>query len=77
MCLGGIPPLVRLLDHPKPKVELNACGALRNLCYGPQNSENKIAVKRCEGVPALVRLVRETRDPEIKEQATGIYQSSR
>ncbi|XP_077967690.1 splicing regulator ARVCF-like isoform X2 [Styela clava] len=69
--LDGIPPLVRLLDHANPKVQLNACGALRNLCYGPQNNDNKIAIKTCEGVPALVRVVRECKDPDVKEQATG------
>lgn len=67
----GIPHLVRLLAHENPNVQVNACGALRNLCFGPQNNENKIAVRNCEGVPALVRLVRESKDPDVKEQATG------
>ncbi|CAK8672686.1 catenin delta-1-like isoform X2 [Clavelina lepadiformis] len=69
--LGGIPPLVKLLDHESPKVELNACGALRNLCYGSKNDKNKIEVKNCEGVPAVVRLIRSAKNSQIKELATG------
>lgn len=69
--LGGIPPLIRLLDHSNPKVQLRACGALRNLSYGPKNNDNKLAIKSFEGVPALVKVVKESRDPEVKEQATG------
>nr|CAB3234375.1 catenin delta-1 [Phallusia mammillata] len=69
--LGGIPPLVKLLDHPNEKVELNACGALRNLCYGSKNDDNKIKIKNCEGVPSVVRLIRATKNTQIREQATG------
>lgn len=69
--LGGIPPLVRLLDHPELDVQLNACGALRNLSFGSNNDANKIEIKKCEGVPAVVRLVRSTDDPAIRAQATG------
>jgi len=69
--LGGIPLLVRLLDHPEPNVQLNACGSLRNLSFGSKNDANKIAIKECEGVPAVVRLVRSTDNQLIKEQATG------
>jgi hypothetical protein len=69
--LGGIPPLVRLLDHPNPEVQFNACGALRNLCYGTKSDRNKIEIKNCEGVPAVVRLVRAAKTTGIKEQATG------
>ena len=43
--LGGIPPLVRLLEHESSDVFRNACGALRNLSYGRQNDENKRAIK--------------------------------
>jgi len=69
--LGGIPLLVRLLDHPGPVVQLNSCAALRNLSFGPNNTENKLAIKQCEGVPAIVRLVRSTDDLTTREQATG------
>lgn len=69
--LGGIPPLVRLLDHPELEVQLNACGALRNLSFGSNNDGNKIEIKKCEGVPAVVRLVRAADSLAIREQATG------
>jgi hypothetical protein len=34
--------LVALLQHEKPEIQKNACGALRNLCYGKRNDENKV-----------------------------------
>ena len=69
MFIGGIPPLIKLLDHGNPTVEQNACGALRNLSYG--NDKNKIEMKNHEGVPAVVRLIRSTKVIDTKEQATG------
>ncbi|UYV69412.1 PKP4 [Cordylochernes scorpioides] len=42
--LGGIPPLVELLNQDIPEIQKNACGALRNLSYGRQNDENKCAL---------------------------------
>lgn len=70
--LGGIPPLVQLLDNESPDVYRNACGALRNLSYGRQNDENKRAIKNAGGVPALISLLRKTSDAEIKELVTGV-----
>ncbi|XP_068111621.1 catenin delta-1-like isoform X2 [Hyperolius riggenbachi] len=55
--LRGIPPLISLLEDPRAPVRLAACGALKNLSYGPAR-ENKMAVKNCDGVPALGRLLR-------------------
>ncbi|KAM8924228.1 catenin delta-1 isoform 2-T2 [Pelodytes ibericus] len=55
--LRGIPPLISLLEDPRAPVRLAACGALKNLSYGPAK-ENKLAVKNCDGVPALGRLLR-------------------
>ena len=63
--------MIKLLDHPNPQVEQNACGALRNLSYGQRNDKNKIEMKNHEGVPAVVRLIRSTEDMDTKEQATG------
>lgn len=40
--LGGIPPLIELLNQDIPEIQRNACGALRNLSYGRQNDENKV-----------------------------------
>lgn len=40
--LGGIPPLIELVNQEIPEIQRNACGALRNLSYGRQNDENKV-----------------------------------
>lgn len=68
---GGIPLLVDLLDHRMAEVHRSACGALRNLVYGKANDDNKIALKNCGGIPALVRLLRKTSDVDIRELVTG------
>ncbi|KAG8455944.1 hypothetical protein GDO86_001948 [Hymenochirus boettgeri] len=68
--LKGIPTLVGLLDHPKPEVHRKACGALRNISYGKDN-ENKVSIKNCDGIPALIRLLRKTNDMEVRELITG------
>jgi hypothetical protein len=70
--LGGIPPLVQLLDSDSSDVYRNACGALRNLSYGRQNDENKRAIKNAGGVPALINLLRRTSDADVKELVTGV-----
>uniref|UniRef100_A0AAQ4PAT9 Catenin delta 2 n=1 Tax=Gasterosteus aculeatus aculeatus TaxID=481459 RepID=A0AAQ4PAT9_GASAC len=69
---GGIQLLVDLLDHRMSEVHRSACGALRNLVYGKANDENKVALKNCGGIPALVRLLRKTADVEIRELVTGV-----
>ncbi|EHB08928.1 Catenin delta-2 [Heterocephalus glaber] len=69
---GGIQLLVDLLDHRMTEVHRSACGALRNLVYGKANDDNKIALKNCGGIPALVRLLRKTTDLEIQELVTGV-----
>uniref|UniRef100_A0A6Q2YXT3 Catenin delta 2 n=1 Tax=Esox lucius TaxID=8010 RepID=A0A6Q2YXT3_ESOLU len=69
---GGIQLLVDLLDHRMSEVHRSACGALRNLVYGKANDDNKIALKNCGGIPALVRLLRKTGDVEIRELVTGV-----
>ncbi|CAL8248835.1 unnamed protein product [Merluccius merluccius] len=68
--LKGIPVLVALLDHPKSEVHRKACGALRNISYG-KDHDNKVAIKNCDGIPALVRLLRKTNDMEVRELITG------
>lgn len=68
--LKGIPVLVSLLDHPKAEVHRKACGALRNISYGKDN-DNKVAIKNCDGIPALIRLLRKTNDMEVRELVTG------
>ncbi|KAK7164439.1 hypothetical protein R3I94_002980 [Phoxinus phoxinus] len=68
--LKGIPVLVSLLDHPKAEVHRKACGALRNISYG-KDHDNKVAIKSCDGIPALIRLLRKTNDMEVRELITG------
>ncbi|GFS82697.1 catenin delta-2 [Nephila pilipes] len=71
--LGGIPPIIELLNQDIPEIQRNACAALRNLSYGRQNDENKRAIRNADGIPALVKLLRKTPDNEIRELITGIF----
>ncbi|KAM9841568.1 splicing regulator ARVCF-like [Aulostomus maculatus] len=68
--LNGVPILVELLDHPKAEVHRKACGALRNISYGKDHN-NKIAIKNCDGIQALVRLLKKSSSMEVKELVTG------
>lgn len=68
--LKGVPILVELLDHPKAEVHRKACGALRNISYGKDHN-NKVAIKNCDGIPALVRLLRKSSSMEVRELVTG------
>ena len=40
--LGGIPILVRLLDHEAEEVHRSAASCLRNLSYSKERDENKV-----------------------------------
>ncbi|CAI5652269.1 unnamed protein product [Oreochromis niloticus] len=68
--LKGIPALVSMLDHPSKDVHHSACGALKNISYG-RDQDNKIAIKNCDGVPALVRLLRKTHNQDLTDTITG------
>ncbi|XP_062334247.1 splicing regulator ARVCF isoform X1 [Osmerus eperlanus] len=68
--LKGLPVLVDLLDHPKAEVHRKACGALRNISYG-KDHDNKVAIQHCDGLPALVRLLRKSSNMEVRELVTG------
>lgn len=68
--LKGIPSLVSLLDHPNKEVHHSACGALKNISYG-RDQDNKIAIKNCDGVPGLVRLLRKTHNQDLTDTITG------
>lgn len=52
------------------QVHFAACGALKNISFG-KDADNKIAIKNCDGVPALIRLLRKTRDQDLTEIITG------
>uniref|UniRef100_A0A8C5AK31 Catenin (cadherin-associated protein), delta 1 n=1 Tax=Gadus morhua TaxID=8049 RepID=A0A8C5AK31_GADMO len=58
------------LTFKNDKVHHAACGALKNISYG-RDAENKIAIKNCDGVPALVRLLRKTHDQDLTDTITG------
>ncbi|XP_029949481.1 catenin delta-1 isoform X2 [Salarias fasciatus] len=68
--LKGIPALVSMLDNPNREVHYAACGALKNISYG-KDPDNKIAIKNCDGVPALIRLLRKIRDQDLTDIITG------
>ncbi len=70
--MKGIPALVSMLDNPKKEVHYAACGALKNISYG-RDPDNKIAIKNCDGIPALVRLLRKTRDQDLTDSITGTH----
>lgn len=68
--LKGIPALVAMLDNPNREVHYAACGALKNISFG-KDADNKIAIKNCDGVPALIRLLRKTREQDLTDTITG------
>ncbi|PAA83871.1 hypothetical protein BOX15_Mlig007209g2, partial [Macrostomum lignano] len=53
--LGGLAPLVAVLDSPAEDVRSNAVNALRVLCTG--NSANQLRVAECGAVPPLVQFL--------------------
>ncbi|KAF3857454.1 hypothetical protein F7725_009313 [Dissostichus mawsoni] len=69
--MGGIQHLVDLLDHKLTEVQKSCCGALRNLVYGKATDNNKVALRNCGGVPALLRLLRKTTDNERVNVCVG------
>lgn len=71
--LGGIYPLIKLLESDEDKIVWNACGALRNISYGRRNDKNKLKMTQYDAVPALVKIVRSSSDSDLKEQATGKF----
>ncbi|XP_038269152.1 plakophilin-2 [Dermochelys coriacea] len=68
--LGGIPRLLQLLKTQNEDVQRVACGALRNLVY--EDNDNKLEVSEQNGIPVLLRVLRQTKDVETKKQITGL-----
>ncbi|KAK0137172.1 Catenin delta-1 [Merluccius polli] len=68
--LKGIPALVAMLDHPNKEVHHSACGALKNISFG-RDADNKIAIKNCDGVTGLVKLLRKTHEQDLTDTITG------
>lgn len=70
--LGGIPILVRLLDHELQEVHRSAAACLRNLSFSKARDDNKLAIAECYGIEALIRLLKRTRKDEVKEVVLGV-----
>ncbi|XP_019400195.1 PREDICTED: plakophilin-2 isoform X2 [Crocodylus porosus] len=68
--LHGIPKLLQILNVQNEDIQRAACGALRNLVY--EDNDNKLEVSEQDGIPVLLRLLRQTRDVETKKQITGL-----
>ncbi|XP_019371000.1 PREDICTED: plakophilin-2 isoform X2 [Gavialis gangeticus] len=68
--LHGIPKLLQILNVQNEDIQRAACGALRNLVY--EDNDNKLEVSDRNGIPVLLRLLRQTRDVETKKQITGL-----
>lgn len=54
--VGGIPPLVELLEFVDAKVQRAAAGALRTLAF--KNDENKNQIVECNALPTLILMLR-------------------
>ncbi|XP_015255516.1 PREDICTED: plakophilin-1-like [Cyprinodon variegatus] len=70
LSLGGIPPLVNMLESSNPDVAQVASGALRNLVF--KNLENKISVQKYGGIAKVLNLLKRTESTETKRQVTGL-----
>ncbi|XP_033825195.1 plakophilin-1 [Periophthalmus magnuspinnatus] len=68
--LGGIPPLVSLLQSANSGVNQAAAGALRNLVF--KNQANKLEVQNCGGIGKALQLLKETNSTETQKQITGL-----
>ncbi|OWK18169.1 CTNND1 [Cervus elaphus hippelaphus] len=75
-----LPEVIAMLGYRLDAVKSNAAAYLQHLCYrndkvktdvrklkGIPVLDNKIAIKNCDGVPALVRLLRKARDMDLTE----------
>ncbi|KAM6976891.1 plakophilin-1 [Aplochiton taeniatus] len=70
LALGGIAPLVVLLQSPNPAVSQSASAALRNLVFKYQ--ANKLEVQHCGGIGKALLLLRDTDSSETQKQLTGL-----
>ncbi|XP_042562356.1 plakophilin-1 [Clupea harengus] len=68
--LGGIPPLVFLLQNTTSQVQQTAAAALRNLVF--KNNDNKLEVNRCGGTDEALVLLKETNSTFTLKQLTGL-----
>uniref|UniRef100_A0A8C4JBP7 Catenin delta 1 n=1 Tax=Dromaius novaehollandiae TaxID=8790 RepID=A0A8C4JBP7_DRONO len=71
-----LPEVIAMLSFRLDAVKSNAAAYLQHLCYRndkvkTEDQDNKIAIKNCDGVPALVRLLRKAHDMDLTEVITG------
>uniref|UniRef100_A0A665WDR2 Catenin delta-1-like n=1 Tax=Echeneis naucrates TaxID=173247 RepID=A0A665WDR2_ECHNA len=62
-----LPEVIAMLNYRLDPVKSNAAAYLQHLTY----KNDKIAIKNCDGVPALIRLLRKTRDQDLTDTITG------
>lgn len=67
--MGGIPALIQLLKSDNPQLQQTAAAALRNLVFKDNN--NKLEVDHCEGIEAILTLLRNANVIETQKQLTG------
>eukprot|EP00080_Pristionchus_pacificus_P010861 PDM70881.1 jac-1 [Pristionchus pacificus] len=70
--LGGIPKLLLLLRSDNPLIVKNACGCLKNLCYGKDNDTNKMEILSENGVGMLAAVVSTGANDDRAKEATGV-----
>ncbi|KAM8883746.1 plakophilin-2 [Synchiropus picturatus] len=67
---GGIRKLLLLLSSDSEEVQRASAAALRNVVY--QNNDNKMEVKDSEGLTTIVRVLKESRDQEVRRHLSGL-----
>ncbi|XP_063072951.1 plakophilin-2 isoform X2 [Engraulis encrasicolus] len=68
--LHAIQKLIGLLQSDSEELQQAAAGALRNIVF--ESNQNKMEVRDCEGIPAILRLLRKSRDVETRRHLTGL-----
>ncbi|XP_059383270.1 plakophilin-1 isoform X2 [Carassius carassius] len=68
--LGGIPALIQLLKCDNPQLQQITAAALRNVVFKDNN--NKLEVESCEGIEAILTLLRNTNIIETQKHLTGL-----
>ncbi|RXM99811.1 Plakophilin-2 [Acipenser ruthenus] len=68
--MHGIPKLIKALESDNVELQRAASGALRNIVF--EDSHNKMEVNEKNGIPVVLRLLKQTRDVETKKQLTGL-----
>lgn len=67
--MGGVPALVQLLKSENIQLQQTAAAALRNMVF--KENEIKLEVESCDGLEAILTLLRNTDVTETQKQLTG------